>query len=158
MQLSTLFAPAREKPVSAGLIGCGEFGLSLIAQSRRMDGLDITAVLDRDLDRVVAALAAAGVPAQVCDDLDSARAAREAGAIAICPSIDHLLGLPIEIVVEATGDPEAGARFAEAPSRRARALPWSPRRPSASSVPSWPAGRALKAFPTRWSMATSRAC
>ena len=114
MQLSTLFAPAREKPVSAALIGCGEFGLSLIAQSRRMDGLDITAVLDRDLDRVVAALAAAGVPAQVCDEPDSARAAREAGAIAICRSIDHLLGLPIEIVVEATGDPEAGARFAEA--------------------------------------------
>ena len=33
-------------------------------------------------------------------------------AIAICRSVDDLLSLPIEIVVEATGDPEAGARFA----------------------------------------------
>ena len=48
MQFETLFAPAREKPVVAALIGCGEFGMSLIAQSRRMEGLTIRAVADLD--------------------------------------------------------------------------------------------------------------
>ena len=42
MQFETLFRAAREKPVTAALIGAGEFGLSLIAQSRRMQGLKIS--------------------------------------------------------------------------------------------------------------------
>ena len=114
MQFATLFAPARDKPVVAGLIGCGEFGLSLIAQSRRMDGLQIRAVADRDVARVEASLSAAGIDARLCQDGAAARAAFAAGAVAICASVDDLLALPIEIVVEATGDAEAGARFAEA--------------------------------------------
>jgi len=60
MQFETLFAPAREKPVVAALIGCGEFGMSLIAQSRRMEGLTIRAVADLDPERVEASLRSAG--------------------------------------------------------------------------------------------------
>ena len=41
MQFQTLFQPALERPVQAALLGAGEFGLSLIAQARRMRGLDI---------------------------------------------------------------------------------------------------------------------
>lgn len=114
MQFGTLFAPARSRPVSAGLIGCGEFGQSLIAQSRRMDGLAIRAALDRDPRQVAAALREEGVPARICEDGGAAEAAYAAGEIAICASVELLLALPIEIVVEATGDPEAGARHAEA--------------------------------------------
>jgi predicted homoserine dehydrogenase-like protein len=112
MQFETLFAPAKEKPVLAALIGCGEFGLSLIAQSRRMDGLSIRAVADRDIERVEATLRAAGVAAAVCDSRAAAEAAFAADTVAICRSVEDLLALPIEIVVEATGDPEGGARFA----------------------------------------------
>ncbi|HEX2555021.1 MAG TPA: SAF domain-containing protein [Microvirga sp.] len=112
MQFETLFAPAKEKPVLAALIGCGEFGLSLIAQSRRMDGLAIRAVADRDIGRVEATLRASGVPASVCGSRAEAEAAYAAGEVAICRSVEDLLALPIEIVVEATGDPEGGARFA----------------------------------------------
>lgn len=112
MQFETLFAPAREKPVLAALIGCGEFGLSLVAQSRRMRGLDIRAVADRDVARVEAALRAASVPATVCDGRAAAEAAWADGAVAICRAVEDLLALPVEIVVEATGDPEGGARFA----------------------------------------------
>ena len=112
MQFATLFAPAREKPVAAGLIGAGEFGLSLIAQSRRMEGLSIPAVADRDVERVEASLREAGVAAVICADRGAADGALAAGAIAICRKVEDLLALPIEIVVEATGDPEGGARFA----------------------------------------------
>lgn len=112
MQFGTLFAVAKERPVVAGLIGCGEFGLSLIGQSRRMDGLSIRAVADRDCSRVEASLQAAGARAVVCQDRASAEAAFATDAVVICRSVDDLLALPIEIVVEATGDPEAGARYA----------------------------------------------
>jgi predicted homoserine dehydrogenase-like protein len=112
MQFETLFAPAREKPVLAALIGCGEFGLSLIAQSRRMQGLAIRAVADRDIGRVETALRTAGIPAVICDSRSAAEAAFADGTVAICRSVEDLLALPIEIVVEATGDPEGGARFA----------------------------------------------
>lgn len=112
MQFETLFAPAHARPVVAALIGCGEFGMSLIAQSRRMEGLRIRAVADRDVARVEGLLRAAGIDAVQCGDRQAAERAFATDAIAICRSVDDLLSLPIEIVVEATGDPEAGARFA----------------------------------------------
>ena len=112
MQFETLFAPAHARPVVAALIGCGEFGMSLIAQSRRMEGLRIRAVADRDVARVEGLLRAAGFDAVQCGDRQAAERAFATDAIAICRSVDDLLSLPIEIVVEATGDPEAGARFA----------------------------------------------
>jgi predicted homoserine dehydrogenase-like protein len=112
MQFETLFAPAREKPVVAALIGCGEFGMSLIAQSRRMEGLTIRAVADLDPERVEASLRAAGYDVDLCDGRAAAEKAFTTDAIAICRSIDDLMALPIEIIVEATGDSEAGARFA----------------------------------------------
>ena len=112
MQFETLFRPAREKPVSVALIGAGEFGMSLIAQSRRMQGLTVSAVTDKDLDRAAATLAEKGIPARRCDSLAAAKAAIAAGDIALCSSVADLLATPVEMIVEATGDAEAGARFA----------------------------------------------
>src|SRR5215207_5579138 len=122
MQFETLFAPAHAMPVVAGLIGCGEFGMSLIAQSRRMEGLRIRAVADRDVARVEGLLRAAGFDAVQCGDRQAAERAFATGAIAICRSVGDLLSLPIEIVVEATGDPEAGARFALAAIEASRGV------------------------------------
>ena len=112
MQFETLFRAAREKPVAAALIGAGEFGLSLIAQSRRMQGLKVLAAADKDLARVSAALKAMGVGARRCDSAAAAKAAVAAGDVALCESVADLLALPLDMVVEATGDAEAGARHA----------------------------------------------
>jgi predicted homoserine dehydrogenase-like protein len=114
MQHLALFRDAIERPVTAGLAGGGEFGISLIAQSRRMKGLSIRAVMDRDVARVAKSLGAMGVAAKICGSAREAKAAWDSGAIAVCGSIDDLLGLPLEILVEATGDAEAGARHAAA--------------------------------------------
>ncbi len=114
MQHLALFRDAIERPVVAGLAGGGEFGISLIAQSRRMKGLAIRAVMDRDVARVAKSLAAMGVDAKICDSARDAKAAWDTGAIAVCGRIDDLLALPLEILVEATGDAEAGARHAAA--------------------------------------------
>lgn len=112
MHFATLFRSATEKSVSAGLIGAGEFGLSLIAQSRRMHGLVVRAVVDRDVARVEVALRAMGVDARVCGNRAAAQAALEEGVLALCERVEDLVALPLEIVVEATGDAEAGARGA----------------------------------------------
>jgi predicted homoserine dehydrogenase-like protein len=112
MQFETLFRPARENPVSVALIGAGEFGMSLIAQSRRMQGLVVKAVADKDLDRVAETLKLMGIAARRCDSAAVGRAAVDAGEMAICGSVADLLSLPLDMVVEATGDAEAGARHA----------------------------------------------
>jgi predicted homoserine dehydrogenase-like protein len=112
MQFEALFRAAREKPVAAALIGAGEFGLSLIAQSRRMTGLKILAAADKDLARVADTLGPMAVPARRCDSAAAAKAAVARGEIALCESVADLLALPIEMVVEATGDAEAGTRHA----------------------------------------------
>jgi len=112
MQFETLFRAAREKPVAAALIGAGEFGISLIAQARRMQGLGIIAAADKDLGRVVRVLSAMQVPARRCDSPAAAKEAVANGEIALCESVADLLTLPIDMVVEATGDAEAGARHA----------------------------------------------
>ncbi|MGE5510320.1 MAG: hypothetical protein ACM31O_03600 [Bacteroidota bacterium] len=112
MQYETLFRAAREKPVAAALIGAGEFGLSLIAQARRMQGLKVVAAVDKDAGRVMRALAEMQVPARRCESASAAKAALAAGEIALCESVSDLLTLPLDMVVEATGDAEFGTRHA----------------------------------------------
>src|SRR5262245_53728944 len=112
MQFELLFRAAREKPVATALIGAGEFGLSLIAQSHRMQGLKVLAAADKDRARVSDALKAMGVGARRCDSAATAKAAVAAGDIALCESVADLLTLPLDMIVEATGDAEAGARHA----------------------------------------------
>jgi len=112
MQFQTLFQPALERPVTAALLGAGEFGLSLIAQARRMRGLNIIAAFDLDLGRVSAALTEMDVPHRRCASRAEAEAAHAAGALALCERMDDLLALPLDMVVEATGHAEAGAAHA----------------------------------------------
>lgn len=114
MQFQTLFQPAIDKPVRAALLGAGEFGLSLVAQARRMRGLHITAAFDLDPARVCAALAEMGVPHRRCASRAEAEQAQVSGALAVCERLDDLLRLPLDMVVEATGHAEAGAVHAEA--------------------------------------------
>lgn len=109
MQFQTLFRPAAERPARAALLGAGEFGLSLVAQSRRMQGLAIEAAFDTDSARVSAALSEMGVLHRRCGSAREARDCQEAGEVALCERLDDLLALPLDIVVEATGHAEAGA-------------------------------------------------
>lgn len=109
MQFQTLFRAAAERPARAALLGAGEFGLSLIAQSRRMQGLAIEAAFDIDPTRVSAALFEMGVPHRRCVSAQEARKCQEQGELALCERLDDLLALPLDIAVEATGHAEAGA-------------------------------------------------
>ncbi|WP_323037374.1 NAD(P)H-dependent oxidoreductase [Pararhodobacter sp.] len=104
MNLSILAKARAEagKPVRVALIGAGKFGAMFLAQAPHIAGLSVTHIADLDPERARAACRAVGwTPARIAatvfldDGLDAARA-------------------PVDVVIEATGAPEAGLNHARA--------------------------------------------
>jgi predicted homoserine dehydrogenase-like protein len=120
MYLETLQRSARERTVRALLMGAGEYGFSFLAQSRRTPGLVASAVYARRVERGVAAYTHAGLPDEairICGSLAQAEAALAAGKVVVSDDALMLMRLPIDIVVESTGAPEAAALHADAALR-----------------------------------------
>jgi predicted homoserine dehydrogenase-like protein len=102
-------------PVQCCVVGSGGFGRSFLAQSLRVPLMDCRVAVDIDASIVVQAMQAVGIAAdqiKICDTPASARAAWEEGAYIAASDLAMVAGLPLDIVVEATGNPEAGARHA----------------------------------------------
>lgn len=111
-----LFARAEKQQVRAGLIGAGMFGMTLLAQARMIPRLDIPVVCDRDLDTARDSCRKAGVPAEalrVCTTAGAVAGALAAGHTALVEDAALLIGAAIDVVVECTGNPAAGAIHAE---------------------------------------------
>ena len=123
MYLETLLHAARERTVRALVIGAGEYGFSFVSQSRRTPGLTVSAVHARRVDRGVAAFRHAGLPEeaiQICGNQAQAQAALAAEKVVVSDDALMLMQLPIDIVVESTGSPEAAAFHADAALRNGR--------------------------------------
>ena len=123
MYLETLQQTARTKSVTALLMGVGEYGFSFLAQSRRTPGLRVTAVYARRVERGVAAFQHAGLPEeaiQICGSLAQARAALAGDKAVVSDDALMLMQLPIDIVVESTGAPEAATVHADAALRNGK--------------------------------------
>lgn len=103
----------RKTPVNVALIGAGFFGASVAAQSGSIPMLDIAAIADRDLEAGRRAFHRAGVSDEqiaVCESRESAMVAAEKGKRVLTEDAMLAMELPqVDIVVEATGSPEAGA-------------------------------------------------
>jgi predicted homoserine dehydrogenase-like protein len=100
------------RPLRVGLVGAGQMGRGFAAQLLRMPGIALSAVLDVQRERAEDALGQAGIkPADVSSLEQAVRAIEEGGSVAL-GGIDELGGLPLDIVVEATGVPDVGARTA----------------------------------------------
>ena len=98
MNYEALLAGKRRLPLRIGLAGAGEFGRSFLFRSGRARGIEVIAVADREPGRAEAAVAHAGLPS---------------GAVAILGDAAELGTLDLDVVVEATGEPEAAARIAD---------------------------------------------
>jgi predicted homoserine dehydrogenase-like protein len=100
------------RPVTVALIGAGKFGTMFLAQARLTRGLHVVAVADRDIPRARAQLRSAGW----ADDAFSAPSLDDAyarGATHLTDDANAAIADPrIEVIVEATGVPEAGIRHA----------------------------------------------
>jgi len=105
MNYEALFARAGDKTVRVGLASVGDFGASLLARSRMIPNLAFPVICDRDATRMQSAVAASGMDADdfvLTDDI----------------TVD---GLPeFDVLVEATGHPEAAATAAEWAIKRGR--------------------------------------
>ncbi len=123
MYLETLQHSARDHAVRALLMGAGEYGFSFLAQSRRTPGLRVVGVYARRVERGVEAFRHAGLPEdaiRICGSLAQAQAALAAEHVVVSDDPLMLMQLPIDIVVESTGAPEAAAVHADAALRNGK--------------------------------------
>jgi predicted homoserine dehydrogenase-like protein len=103
---------AAGRPVTVGLIGAGKFGTMFLTQVRRTAGMHLVGLADLNVERARSQLKTAGwddgahATASLGDALKSRRTHVTADADALIAFDD------IEVIVEATGDPKAGIRFA----------------------------------------------
>lgn len=117
MNYDAIFAAHSDRTVVAGLIGAGQFGASFIGQVRRTPMLDVPVLCDLDPERARSVFLAAGYDADdvaIADDRATALRALETGKRVALGDADLVSDLPINIVVEATGNPEAAARVGDA--------------------------------------------
>jgi predicted homoserine dehydrogenase-like protein len=109
--------PAGSRPAETALVGAGAFGRSFLAQGRRMALMNARIAVDRQADIAAAAFAAVGWPDSaiaICTTPAEAAAAWNAGHAVAAARLDVVLDLPFDILVEASGHPEAGATMAMA--------------------------------------------
>ncbi len=104
-------------PVRAGVIGTGHYATAIVCQSRSIPQLEVSVVADVDIEQGRRAYRLAGVDDRrivVCDRRAAALAAIERGDSVVLPDAELMMDLPLALVVEATGQAEAGARHAAA--------------------------------------------
>src|SRR3954467_2609699 len=102
----------RGRPLRVGLVGAGQMGRGFAAQLLRMPGVTLSAVLDVQRERAEEALTQSGLSAASAETTDKAVLAIERGESVALGGIDELGALPLDVVVEATGVPDVGARVA----------------------------------------------
>ena len=103
---------AAGRPITIGLIGAGKFGTMFLAQVRRTPGMHVVGVADLDVARARDQLRAAGWDAAAYAAASHA-AALETRGTHVGADAEALIACPdVEVIIEATGVPEAGIRHA----------------------------------------------
>jgi len=105
-----------EGQVHAGLIGCGDFGATIVTQGSTVPRLTLRAVAELRVERALEAYRHAGVPdekVRVCETRGQACAAYADGDWVVVRDAALLLDLPLTVIVCCTRSPEWGAFYAK---------------------------------------------
>ncbi len=101
------------RPIRVAVIGAGQMGGGLVRQVSHVPGMRLAGVCDLVIERAAAAAAQAGVPAEMGDSPNAVRRLMDEGRAAITSRPAWLVEAPgVDAVLDATGDPDAGARLA----------------------------------------------
>jgi predicted homoserine dehydrogenase-like protein len=99
---------AAGRPVTVGLIGAGKFGTMFLAQARLTEGMHVVGVADLNVARAKDQLKTAGWPAEQYAAASPGDALQRNTTL-VTGDADALIACPgIEVIVEATGVPQAG--------------------------------------------------
>ena len=117
MNLAAMLAEREERrePVRVALIGAGKFGTMILAQLRLMRGVQLVALADLEVERARAAASRAGWEAErfaVAAGTAGANDLARGGKTALLPSGELAAECAVDVVIEATGYPEAAALHA----------------------------------------------
>lgn len=102
-----------KKPVETCLVGSGSFGQSFLGQARRMRLVNARIAIDMTAEGAARAMASAGIdPREIatCETASEAKAAWDAGRYIAAGTLEIVIGLPFDLLIEATGGPEAATR------------------------------------------------
>lgn len=104
-----------DRPVETCVVGTGGFGQSFLAQAQRVRLMNARIAVDITAESAASGLKAAGVDSrkiQICESARDARTAWERGDYIATKDLALVTDLPFDVVVEATGQPQAAARHA----------------------------------------------
>ena len=107
------YFPVSAKPIETCIVGSGAFGRSYIAQASKISGLRARVAVDVDAKTAAACYRSLGVPDSdivVCSNEQAALEAWHAGKYIAVNDLSLVSRLPIDVLIEATGNPEAGAK------------------------------------------------
>ena len=104
---------SRAEPIHVGVVGAGTFGTQFIGQAAGIEEIRVAGVADLDLARAEDALSIDnGESIEYVDTADAARDAIDADRPVVTDDATALIGGGIDVLLEATGIPETGARHA----------------------------------------------
>ena len=105
-------------PVRACIVGSGEMGTDLVTAIKQMPGMVLSSIVDRRLVNVPKAIEIAGYDADMgvtCKTASEISSVFEAGRIPIVQdTMDAITHDNVDVVIDATGSPQAGAEIGQA--------------------------------------------
>lgn len=108
-----LYHKSSKKSVSAGIIGTGHFGTAVLTQSMHHEQLKVPAIADKNIEAIKLAFKRAGLTddmVSVCENAADAKDALQQGKYIAVTDPMILMELPLDVIIESTGNPEAGAK------------------------------------------------
>jgi predicted homoserine dehydrogenase-like protein len=106
---------AEERPVRIGIVGAGKFSSMYLAQARITPGIRVVGIADIDPAKAQQACLRTGWPADALafgDSTADIESGAARGKTVITADARQLLHAGVEVILEVTGVPEAGARHA----------------------------------------------